>query len=101
MNYRLWLNDLDCGMAADQYATDWRDAMRKRYPEDHVRIEPALHTEPTLPIKEETDKFDPTAVATVRCPRCDAIIAFPGFDAMPCLPIGVRTAMLSSTSCHR
>lgn len=74
MKYRLWLNERDCGVAADQYAIDWRDAMQQRYSDDHVRIEPAPDAEPTFPVGEEDEdeKFDPTAVATVRCPRCDA-----------------------------
>src|SRR5215471_19268433 len=82
MNYHLWLNDLECGVAADRYAIDWRDAMRERYPDDRVHIEPVPDTE-LIGEENVADRFDPTAVATVRCPRCDAIISFPGFDAMP------------------
>ncbi len=29
MTYRLWIGDLDCGVAADQYASDWQNAMRE------------------------------------------------------------------------
>lgn len=58
--------------------------MQKRHSPDQVRIEPAPGAEITFPIadEEEADSFDPTAVATVRCPRCDAILSFPGFDAI-------------------
>lgn len=101
MTYRLSLNDLDCGVAADQYAIGWRDTMQKRYRDDHVRIEPESGAEPTFPVGEEDegDRFDPMAVATVRCPRCDAVISFSGFEAM--LAYSARTATVSSRWCRR
>lgn len=39
MAYRLWLSDLECGVAADEDATTWRDTMRE-HGYDEVRIEP-------------------------------------------------------------
>jgi hypothetical protein len=41
MTYRLWIDDLDCGVAADEHAANWLEAMRECYPDKDVRIEPA------------------------------------------------------------
>jgi hypothetical protein len=83
MTYRLWLGDLDCGVAADQNATNWRDAMREHGYEG-VRIEPDPDAEPTFPVGDEDfEQADlVSSVATARCPHCQATISFPGFDTM-------------------
>ncbi len=67
-------------MAADQHAIHWREVMQKRYPDDHVRIEPAPDAEVTFPVGEEDEdeKIELSRAATIRCPHCHGFI-----DAMP------------------
>lgn len=60
--------------------------MQERYPDDRVRIEPVSDAELIFPVGEEDEdeKFDPTAMATVRCPHRDAVTSVVGFDGMLC-----------------
>ena len=84
MTYRLWLGDLECGVAADQYAADWLHAIQQRYPHKNVRIEPAPGLAPTFPLGDDnSEEPDLTgAITTARCPHCQEVTAFPGFDRM-------------------
>jgi hypothetical protein len=62
MTYCLWLDDPDCGVAADEDAVNWLQVMRERYPDAHVRMEPAPAAMPAFPVagdeeERETPKF--------------------------------------------
>src|SRR4051812_28555637 len=82
MTYRLWIEDLDCGVAVDEHAVNWMEAIRKRYPDTNVRIEAAPDATPTFPVgeEEERDAPDPSSITRATCPHCGAVRTFPGFE---------------------
>lgn len=54
MTYRLWFAGYGDSVAEHQYAFDWLTAVRKRYPDAQVCIEPAPAATPTFPVPGRT-----------------------------------------------
>lgn len=48
---------------------------------------------------DEGEQIDPSHIATVRCPHCQAAVSFVRFDAMLCCRC--RSAMASLMACRR
>ena len=95
--YRLWLRDVNCGVAADRDATNWLDVMQNRGYEG-VRMEPDPDAVPTFPLSDD-DSEEPdvtTAIATVRCTHCKPLSR--SQDLIRCWPSPVRNAGQASSS---
>lgn len=81
MTYRLYLGELDAGIAEDESALNWLSAMHEHGYED-ARIESAPGLKPTFPLADDESEQAPDLmrVATVGCPHCQEIVAVPGLD---------------------
>jgi hypothetical protein len=88
MMYRLWLGDLECGVAADEHAMHWLEKILERYPDQDVWIEAAPGAQQMFPLWDDEEERglealrEAGSVAVGRCPECQAVISFPGFDAI-------------------
>jgi predicted RNA-binding Zn-ribbon protein involved in translation (DUF1610 family) len=85
MKYRLWLENLDCGVAADQYALDWRDNMREHGYDDVLLGLLSDDIPVTFPIPDDEDEepeISLDAITFERCPHCHEVISLPGFNTM-------------------
>jgi hypothetical protein len=80
--YRLWVGNEDFGITAEEPAKEWLEVIRERYPDENIRIQPVAAEEATFPVGSKDDPEPLSAITSARCPHCQALVTFPGFDAM-------------------